>query len=63
MSVDSTTRRRPGRDGASAASCSASAGQREHVDVGCDRLAQHRLRPADLADPREEHQHVAGLLA
>ena len=66
MSVESTTRRRPGGDGASARSCSAkdnapasgwtSTSALDPVDEQC-------LGPADLADARQEHQDVARLFA
>ena len=39
------------------------AGERPHVDVGRERALEHRLHPPDLTDPRQEHEHVAGLLA
>ena len=64
MSVDSTTRRRPGADGASAEILLGDAqrtGERKHVDIVGDHLAELRFGPPDLADPRQEHEHVANL--
>ena len=39
------------------------AGEREHVDIAGDNVAEHRLGPADLSDPRQEHEDVAALFA
>ena len=66
MSVDSTTRRRPGGDGASARSCSSrvSAPARAYTSTSAGMLGgivvdEHPFDTPDLADAGEEHEHVA----